>query len=401
MNIQDAHHYPEVGVPLFWLFGLAAEFGEAALDTTAKTLEFLGEVEKTQIDRPPPEWATENQVRLELHTLSLRDFSRGGDGIPVLVLPPYAGHTSTIADFHEGQSLVATLRDNGCARVCATDWRSATPQMRFYDIDNYLAEINVCVDELGGKVALVGLCQGGWCAAMYAARFPQKIGRLVLAGSPIDTDAGEGAIKEAAHTLPMRFYEGLVHAGGGLMKGAFMLEGFKNMHPATQYFDKFADLYEHIDDPSYVARFEHFERWYEYTINLPGSWYLQVIREIFKENQLATGRIRRPRPAAFAEEHHLPRLSARRRQRRHHPETAGVCRRKIARNAAHPDPQGNCRRRPYRLVHGAQGAPTQLGAYCRMVIGGATRVTGRREGVRFCCPGRIICPEQATRDHYL
>ena len=290
MNIQDAHHYPEVGVPLFWPFGLAADLGEAALDTTAKTLEFLGEVEKTQVDRPPPEWATANQVRLELHTLSLRDFSRSGDGAPVLVLPPYAGHTSTIADFHKGQSLVATLRDNGCPRVFATDWRSATPQMRFYDIDNYLAEINVCVDELDGKVALVGLCQGGWCAAMYAARFPQKIGRLVLAGSPIDTDAGEGAIKEAAHTLPMRFYEGLVHAGGGLMKGAFMLEGFKNMHPATQYFDKFADLYEQIDDPSYVARFEHFERWYEYTINLPGSWYLQVIREMFKENQLATGR---------------------------------------------------------------------------------------------------------------
>jgi poly(3-hydroxybutyrate) depolymerase len=289
MNIQDAHHYPEVGVPLFWPFGFAAGLEDAALDTSAKTLEFLGEVEKTQIERPPPEWATENHVRLELHTLSLRDFSRGSGSIPVLVLPPYAGHTSTIADFQEGQSLVATLSDNGCARVFAADWRSATPQMRFYDVDNYLAEINVCVDELGGKVALVGLCQGGWCAAMYAARFSQKIHRLVLAGSPIDTDAGEGAIKEAAHTLPMRFYEGLVHAGGGLMKGAFMLEGFKNMHPATQYFDKFADLYEHIDNPSYVARFEHFERWYEYTINLPGSWYLQVIREIFKENRLANG----------------------------------------------------------------------------------------------------------------
>lgn len=53
----------------------------------------------------------------------------------------------------------------------------------------------------------------------------------------------------------MRFYEGLVRAGDGLMKGAFMLEGFKNMHPAKQYFDKFVELYDHIDDPSYVSRF--------------------------------------------------------------------------------------------------------------------------------------------------
>jgi poly(3-hydroxyalkanoate) synthetase len=44
--------------------------------------------------------------------------------------------------------------------VFVADWRSATPEMRDYDIDNYLAEVAVVVDNLGGKVALVGLCQG-------------------------------------------------------------------------------------------------------------------------------------------------------------------------------------------------------------------------------------------------
>jgi poly(3-hydroxybutyrate) depolymerase len=61
------------------------------------------------------------------------------------------------------------------------------------------------------------------------------------------------------------------------------------MHPAKQYFEKFLELYERIDDPSYVGRFEHFERWYEYTSDLPGSWYLQVIQQIFKENRFAQG----------------------------------------------------------------------------------------------------------------
>lgn len=289
IGLHKAHHYPEVGVPLFWPFALGIELEEAALDVAHRNLEFLDEIEKTQIERPAPEWATANHVILELHTLTLRDFSRSTQSVPVLVLPPYAGHSSTIADFHTGQSLVATLLDNGCTRVVAIDWRSATLAMRHYDVDNYLAEINVCIDELGGRVALVGLCQGGWCAAMVAARFPEKVERLVLAGAPIDTDAGDGAIKEAAHTLPMRFYENLVRMGGGMMKGAFMLEGFKNMHPATQYLGKFVELYEHVDDPSYVGRFEQFERWYEHTINLPGAWYLQIIRELFKENRLAKG----------------------------------------------------------------------------------------------------------------
>ena len=66
---------------------------------------------------------------------------------------------------------------------------------------------------------LVGLCQGGWMSAMCAARFPRKVASLVLAGAPIDTDAGNGPIKRMAHTYPTSFYEELVAMGGGLMRG--------------------------------------------------------------------------------------------------------------------------------------------------------------------------------------
>jgi poly(3-hydroxyalkanoate) synthetase len=287
-SLAQAHHYPEIGVPMFWPFSLAVQAGEAGLDLSLRNLEYVEEVEKTQVARPRPAWATPNREALALHTLTLRDFSTG-DAAPVLILPPYAGHTSTIADFHEGQSLVRALRDSGCLRLFAIDWRSAAPRMQYYDVDDYLAEVNVCVDELGGRVALVGLCQGGWCAALYAARYPHKVARLVLAGSPIHTAAGEGAIKDAARTLPMSFYEGLVRSGGGLLRGAYMLEGFKNMHPEEQYLGKFVELYEHIDDPSYRERFEQFERWYESTVDLPGAWYLQVIQQLFKENRFAKG----------------------------------------------------------------------------------------------------------------
>jgi poly(3-hydroxyalkanoate) synthetase len=87
----------------------------------------------------------------------------------------------------------------------------------------------------------------------------------------------------------MSFYKQLVALGGGRLKGEFMLQGFKNMHPEKQYVEKFVELYERIDDPMYVSRFEQFERWYEYTIDLPGQWYLQVVQELFKENRLAKG----------------------------------------------------------------------------------------------------------------
>jgi hypothetical protein len=39
-------------------------------------------------------------------------------------------------------------------------------------------------------------------SAMYAARFTRKVVSLVLAGAPIDSDAGDGPVKRMAHTPP-------------------------------------------------------------------------------------------------------------------------------------------------------------------------------------------------------
>ena len=98
-----------------------------------------------------------------------------------------------------------------------------------------------------------------------------------------------GNIKKLAHTYPMSFYEELVAMGKGILRGEFMLQGFKNMHPGKQYFEKYEELYRNIDDGEYRKKFEKFESWYEYTIDLPGSFYLQVVKELFKENRLVKG----------------------------------------------------------------------------------------------------------------
>jgi polyhydroxyalkanoate depolymerase len=239
---------------------------------------------------PPPEWATPNRVVLDLDTMRLRDFSAAGaKGLPVLVDAPFAGHSSTIADYAKGQSLVETLLASVLDRILVTDWKGATAAMKDYDIDKYLAEINVVVDDMGGAVHLVGLCQGGWMSTMFAARFPHKVKSLVLAGSPIDTDAGDGPIKKMAHRLPMTFYREMVESGGGRMLGQAMLAGWKDMHPEKQYVDKYIDLYAHIEDRSYIKRTERFERWYENPIDLPGRYYLQAIDDLFKRNRLAKG----------------------------------------------------------------------------------------------------------------
>jgi polyhydroxyalkanoate depolymerase len=274
-------------VPAFWPMAMAASLAEQGAELYARNLKFVEEEIKIH-DELRPNLATANTVRLDLRTMKLRDDGELG-GIPTLIDAPYAGHTAMIADYHKGQSLVETLLANGVGHVALTDWKSATDDMKDFEIDNYLAEIVVAIDDLGGRINLVGLCQGGWTAAMAAARFPDKVSSLVLAGSPIDTDAGNGPIKRMVHESPMSFYQELVTLGGGLMKGKFMLQGWKNMHPEQHYFEDHIDLYEHIDDPAYLRKEETFKSWYENPIDLPGRWYLQVIGQLFKENRLAKG----------------------------------------------------------------------------------------------------------------
>jgi len=266
---------------------MAAKLVEEGAELYAKNLKFAEEEIKIH-DELRPTLATPNQVRLDLRTMVLRDYGKPG-GLPTLVDAPHAGHTAMIADYHKGQSLVETLLANGIGHVALTDWKSATEDMKDLEIDNYLAEVIIAIDDLGGRVNLVGLCQGGWVAAMVAARFPGKVNSLVLAGAPIDTDAGNGAIKRMVHESPASFYEELVALGGGLMRGKYMLQGWKNMHPEQHYVQDQIDLYEHIDDPAYLAKEETFNSWYENPIDLPGRWYLQVITQLFKENRLAKG----------------------------------------------------------------------------------------------------------------
>lgn len=279
----------EHSVPLFWPFMAALAWGDQVLPLMRRNLDYAAEL--GMIDHPPlPQWATANTVRLDLPTMYLREFTPPRQGaVPILIDAPFAGHSSTIADYDKGQSLVEVMIRHGAAHVLVTDWKSATPAMRYFEIDTYLAELNVAVDDLGGVVHLVGLCQGGWLSAMFAARFPGKVKSLVLAGSPIDTDAGHGPIRRMAHETPLSVYEEMVKMGDGRMLGQFMLTGWKNMHPDQQYASKYVDLYQHIEDKNYLVRTEHFESWYENPIDLPGQYYLQAIQQLFKENRFAKG----------------------------------------------------------------------------------------------------------------
>ena len=277
-NLERGLEYLHKVNPLFKDYPLVKKYIEILMD----------------LQKPHVEWSTPNNIIYEHQTLILRHFQSKKSGRtkrprPVLILPPQAGHHSVLADYSPAQSLVRVFQLYGYD-VYVTEWMSATSEYKNLGMDDYIRLTDEAVDmirERTGvyKIHIVGQCQGGWQASVYTSLFQDKIATLVSAASPIDVKAAPSQIIDNAQ-MPMPIFDLLVATGNGVMQGKYMLAGFKNMQPEEHYINKFSRLWKMVkaNDEEGLKRFKRFENWYEYTQNLPGRFYLDAIRNIFKAN---------------------------------------------------------------------------------------------------------------------
>jgi len=255
-----------------------------------------------EINHPHAYWSTPNDIVMEHEILRLRHFPNPDqenlERRPVLILPPQAGHHSNIADYSRDQSLVGVFHSYGFD-VYVVEWLSAQFEHRNLGMNDIIRLTDEAVETVRNitglfKIHLVGECQGGWQAAIYTSLYQEKIASLVTAAAPIDMEAAPSEIVDYAK-LPMAFFEYLVALGNGLMDGRYILTGFKNMQPEEHYLRKYFNLWDMIDreDEKALQRFKRFENWYAYTQKMPGRFYLEIIKNIFKENNLT-------KPGAFS-----------------------------------------------------------------------------------------------------
>ena len=247
--------------------------------------------------RERPTWASPNRVMLETPIARLRDFSQPGDDldvVPTLVLPPQAGHDSCIVDYSPTQSQMKVIRAAGLTRAYSLDWIGATQATKDSGIADYLDVIERGIAAIDGPVNLVGDCQGGWLAAIYAALRPQDVHTLTIAGAPIDFRAGSPVIGDWVRALDGRgdlaFYEWVVGLGSGVLKGEFILNGFIGIKPESEL-EKQLQLLVHLHKPDHVERYQSFENWFKHTQDLPGAFYLWIVEHLFRDNELVAGRL--------------------------------------------------------------------------------------------------------------
>jgi poly(3-hydroxyalkanoate) synthetase len=242
--------------------------------------------------RREPEWSTPHEIVREWPIARLRDFTDGAtDAVtPTLVLPPQAGHDSCIVDFTPEQSQMQTIRQAGLTNAFSLDWIGATHRTKDAGIDDYLDVIGQSIELLGGRVNLIGDCQGGWLATIYAALHPEQINTLTIAGAPIDFHCGEPLIHAWVEAMKLDFYRGLVASGGGVLKGSYMLAGFVALEPQAEV-GKHLQLLSGLQDAGFLARHRRFEDWYKHTQDVPGAFYLWIVEHLFRNNELLHGEL--------------------------------------------------------------------------------------------------------------
>jgi poly(3-hydroxybutyrate) depolymerase len=245
--------------------------------------------------RRPPSWTSPNEVVFEAPIARLRDFSPPGASrsvVPTLVLPPQAGHDSCIVDYSPEQSQIGAIIASGLERALSLDWIGASAETANARVEDYLDVIDRAVEHCGGRVNLIGDCQGGWLATIYAALSPERVNTLTLAGAPIDFHAGDPVIHEVVRRFApggdLGFYKALVAADGGVLKGEHMLAGFIMIQPGDEI-SRQLELLHKVHDRAHVERYREFEDWFKHTQDLPGAFYLWIVEHLFRDNALVGG----------------------------------------------------------------------------------------------------------------
>jgi poly(3-hydroxybutyrate) depolymerase len=249
-------------------------------------------------NRKPPQWHSRNEVVLASPFALLRDFSVGDDDVvPTLLFPPLAGHASCIID-KRGQSQVQLCIKMGLTKLYSFDWLNCTTATKDTTEADRLDFITRAVDLIAGpegKTNIVGDCQGGWEATLWAAMHPERVNTLIVAGAPIDTSAGNGPARKLMPILiphgNMGLYQAMVKAYGGIVPGISNVMGSIAMDPAT-HVAAHLRLFWHVHDREYLDHFSDFYDWYLHPVNLPGKPYLWAVEHLFVKNEMFKGELK-------------------------------------------------------------------------------------------------------------
>ena len=253
-----------------------------------KATETLLETEDVELATSPKDLVfQEDKVKL----YHFRPRTRRTCPVPLLI--SYAlVNRETMMDLEQGRSLIRNMLEHGLD-VYIIIWGYPSRLERYVTLDDYIdTYMNDCVDHVRKergleKVNLMGVCQGGTFAAIYAALYPEKVRNLITMVTPIDFDTDDSLLNVWSRYLDVDLMVDTL----GNIPGDFMNLGFLMLKPFQLMIDKYIGLVEGAEDPATVQNFLKMEKWIFDSPDQAGETLRKFVNELYKENRLVKGQL--------------------------------------------------------------------------------------------------------------
>ena len=246
----------------------------------------------------------------------------GGARRPPLLIVFSLVNRPTVLDLQPDRSLIRRLLAAGLD-VYLLDWGYPDRGDRHTTLADYTTGyLKRAVEHLGthGPIDLLGVCQGGTLALLYASLEPKRIRRLVTMVTPVDFHTPDNLLSKWARGVDV---DRLVDTFGNV-PGELLNTVFVSLMPFRLTLQKYLALIDGADDARQLENFLRMEQWIYDSPDQAGAAFREFIKSYFQENRLmhgsATlggqaidlGRVAMPVLNVYATEDHLvPAASAR------------------------------------------------------------------------------------------
>ncbi len=214
----------------------------------------------------------------------------GGKAGPKLLIVFALVNRPTVLDLQPDRSLIRSLLAAGLD-VYLLDWGYPDRGDRHTTLADYtLGYLHRAVERVGegeGAVNLLGVCQGGTLALLYASLEPKRVARLVTMVTPVDFQTPDNLLSKWARGVDV---DALVAAFGNV-PGELLNATFLSLMPFRLTLQKYLALIDGADEPRQLESFLRMEKWIFDSPDQAGAAFGEFIRWFYQENRLIKGTV--------------------------------------------------------------------------------------------------------------
>jgi len=202
-----------------------------------------------------------------------------------------------IVDLQPNRSVIRQFLDRGFD-VYLIDWGAPSAADRSMRLRDYIDGLmKTCADtvlQLSGtpNLHLVGYCMGGTMSAIFTPRYPELVKTLTLMTAPIDFNVGGDQSMVQFWSNPDYFdVDALIEAFGNVPP-EFLQHSFQMMKPVQNYYLKYVNFFEKMDDDRFVENYFAMEKWTNDNIPVAGETFREFVKKLYQRNELIKGEFR-------------------------------------------------------------------------------------------------------------